>query len=141
MDTNIDYDLLPASLYASSKLNKLEITFMAKAKKFHRTSSMNKSDDRILVLSKTHLYLFTRRKLHTLLPISLLIMIIKSQQSKEFILQFESGEELRLTCEYREDFLILLKLRFANIADGKPLQVYGLPQPSLKDQKNINLVD
>ena len=42
--------------------------------------------------------------------------------SKEFILQFESGEELRMTCEDREDFLNLLKLRFTNLTnDKKPL--------------------
>ena len=45
---------------------------MAKAKKFHRSTHLINSDDRIMVLTKTHLYLFSRKKLHTRLEISLL---------------------------------------------------------------------
>lgn len=41
--------------------------------------------------------------------------VIKSLESTEFILHFPKLFDLRMQCERREDFLNLLKLRFAHM--------------------------
>ncbi len=57
--------------------------------------------------------------------------IIKSQVSNEFILHFASID-LRVTTETherRDDFLNLVKLRFAHLQPSKTLKVYGVVSP------------
>ena len=64
--------------------------------------------------------------------------VVKSMMSKEFILHFTEGEQLRVCLEGREDLLLLLKMRFTNICPKKGLRFYGIMQQSLKDFKQGN---
>ena len=41
--------------------------------------------------------------------------VIKSLESTEFILNFPKFYDIRMQCERREDFLNLIKLRFAHL--------------------------
>ena len=59
--------------------------------------------------------------------------ITQSQMSKEFILFFEEGNDVRLHIEEREDFFVMLKLRFANLNPNGSVQVYGIPKSNLSD--------
>lgn len=55
--------------------------------------------------------------------------IIKSLSSNEFIIGFPSNFDLRCTfdtAEKREDFLNLVKLRYAHIQPKSTLKVYGV---------------
>jgi hypothetical protein len=55
--------------------------------------------------------------------------IIKSLQSNEFILHFPNHFDLRVTtdnAERREDFLNLVKLRYAHMQPKYTLRVYGV---------------
>ena len=44
-----------------------------------------------------------------------------------------SGEDPE---ETRDDFLIFLKMRFANIVKNRTLKIYGINEPNLKNYKN-----
>jgi len=96
--------------------------FLAKCKKYNRFGI---SQDRIFVLSTTKVSLFSSRKCHTELRIADLRYIIQSMQSKEFVLQFDC--DLRLTLIDREDMLMYLKMRFANLCPNKGLKFFGIP--------------
>ena len=52
--------------------------------------------------------------------------IIRSLQSTEFILHFPGSYDLRIQCERKDDFLNLLKLRFACLVPAVTLRVYGI---------------
>ncbi len=52
--------------------------------------------------------------------------IIKSMHSNEFIMHFPKFFDLRMQCERREDFLNLVKLRFAHLQPNVTLRVYGI---------------
>ena len=57
----------------------------------------------------------------------------KAQGSMEFILHSPDKFDLRISCDRRDAFLDLLKLRFAHMKPEVTLKVYGVPQPSLRD--------
>src|SRR4051812_21105737 len=62
--------------------------------------------------------------------------IIKSTTSNEFILHFPQHFDLRATLESgdrKEDFLNLVKLRYAHMQPKYTLRVYGVPSNSLKE--------
>mmetsp|Transcript_46073 Transcript_46073/g.33851 ORF Transcript_46073/g.33851 Transcript_46073/m.33851 type:complete len:106 (+) Transcript_46073:212-529(+) len=62
--------------------------------------------------------------------------IIRSTVSNEFILNFPSLFDLRVatdSAERRDDFLNLVKLRFAHIKPKITLKVFGIPAASLKE--------
>lgn len=52
--------------------------------------------------------------------------IIRSTVSSEFICHFPNFFDLRLHCERRDDFLNLVKLRFAHLKPSVTLKVYGV---------------
>ena len=114
---DIDYSLLPSNLIAQifpkNNVGKEEsVVFMQKCKKYNRYGI---SQERIFVLSTNAAYLFSKNRVHTKVEMSKLKYIIKSMHSKEFMLQFTEGVDLRLSLEDREDLLMMVKMRFANI--------------------------
>ena len=64
-------------------------------------------------------------------PIVDLGYIIKSLVSTEFILHFAGFYDLRILCDRREDFLNLVKLRYAHLKPDTTLKIYGLVFKSL----------
>ena len=75
--------------------------------------------------------------MHTKHEINKLTYIIKSMMSKDFILHNNEGEDLRLTLDDREDLIMMINMRFANINPNVCLKIYGIPQPSLKEFKTF----
>ena len=51
--------------------------------------------------------------------------------STQFVLKFTKNDDLRLQLEDREDLLMLVRLRFANLHPNQDLKVYGIPQADL----------
>lgn len=78
------------------------------------------------MLSTTKVCLFSHKKKNTSCNLANLRFVVKSMMSKEFVLQFDAGESLRVTLEDREDLLDLLKMRFINICPKKGLKFYGI---------------
>jgi hypothetical protein len=71
-------------------------------------------------------------------PISELKYYIKSTVSEELLLYFESGYDLRVIFEDREEMLSYVQMRFANLSPNKALQVFGVPEQTLKKYKSSN---
>ena len=65
--------------------------------------------ERILILSKLAVYLVSSKKVHTKIFIAELRYVIKAQQSKEFILQFQGAIDIRVNLMEREELLKLIK--------------------------------
>lgn len=87
-----------------------KVLFSSKAKKYNRYGI---SQERIVLLSTFAVYLFSAKKVHTKVPIRELKYVIKSMHSKEFLLQFTEGIDLRIGgVEDREQLLDLIKERF-----------------------------
>jgi hypothetical protein len=62
--------------------------------------------------------------------------IIRSTVSNEFILHFPNHQDFRISmdsADRKDDFLNLIKLRFAHMKPDITLRVYGVPHPQLKD--------
>ena len=137
---DIDYSLLNADLVKkyfpqNNQGHAESIMFIQKCKKFNRYGI---SQERIFVLSTLGVYLFSSRRLHSMMKLGDLKYIVQSMQSKEFILQFDEGGDVRLNLEDREDLLMYVKMRFANINPNKGLKFFGIPNPSLKEFKGNN---
>ena len=56
-------------------------------------------------------------------------------------MQFDEGNDLRLNLEDREDLLMYLKMRFANICPKKGLKFFGIPSAKLNEFKGGNGFD
>jgi len=52
-------------------------------------------------------------------------------------LYFNGEYDLRLITDERDNFLDLLKLRFAHFCPSSTLKVYGIPKESLKEYKSM----
>ena len=96
------------------------------------------AQDRVVICSPLSVYLVSSKKLHTQMMIKELRYIIKAQQSKEFILQFGGGNDIRINLMEREELINLIKQGFKKVCPGKGLKVYGIQQPSLKEFKSTN---
>ena len=111
------------------------ILFSEKIFKINRWSL---KQERILILTVKSVYIFRKKRnslnhvnyenveLRKKLLIGDLGCVIKSLQSNEFILHFPKFFDLRLQCERREDFLNLVKLRFAHLQQNITLKIYGV---------------
>ena len=113
--------------------------YEAAVKKFNR---YNISQDRILVSSEDFVYLLGKNKIHTKIGINELNYIIKCTQSSELIMRFQiDNMDIRMSFigedpeEQREDFLLYLKMRFANLVKNRALRFYGINEPNLKNYK------
>jgi hypothetical protein len=61
------------------------------------------------------------------IAISDLSYYIKSTLSNELLLFFDDDTDIRLIFDEREEMLTFMKMRFANLAKKKNLNVYGVP--------------
>ena len=68
-------------------------------------------------------------------PFADLSYYIKSTLSNELLLFFDDDTDIRLIFDEREEMLTFMKMRFANLAKKKNLNVFGVPQTSLKNFK------
>ena len=92
--------------------------------------------DRVIILSTHHIFLLSTKEIRKKVHISHLQYIVKSLSSNEMLLYFQQGFDLRLVFDTREDFLNLVKLRFAAFSPAITLKVYGVPQNNLKEFKS-----
>lgn len=109
-----------------------ESLHIAKGKKI---SNWGIGQDRVIILSTHHIFLLSTKEIRKKVHISALVYIIKSLSSNEVLLYFNQGFDMRLVFDSREDFLNLVKLRFASFMPQKTLKVYGVPFNSLKEFK------
>ena len=115
--------------------SKEPILFSEKIFKINRWSL---KQERILVLTVRSVYIFRKKcriyivcltnsiALRKKLLIEDLRSIVKSLTSNEFILHFPSFFDIRMQCERRDDFLNIIKLRFAHLNPKFTLKVYGV---------------
>lgn len=93
------------------------------------------------MLSEDYVYLLGKSKIHTKIGISELKFIIKCTKSSEIIAHFLNNIDIRMSFdsedpeEARDDFLIFLKMRFANIVKNRTLRFYGVNEANLKNYK------
>lgn len=122
----IDYKLVTDSVLKQCFVNTSveHPLFIQKCKKYNR---YNVAQDRVLMLSQQALYLVSSKKVHTKIFLQELHYVIKSQQSKEFILQFLGSIDVRINLMEREELLKLIKQHFAILSPGKGLRIYGIP--------------
>ena len=111
-----------------------EPIIIAKCKKISRWGI---NQDRVIILSTHHIYLLSAKDLRKRVPISHLKYIIKSTVSKEVILYWDGEYDFRIQFEERDDFLSMLKLRFASFCPTKHLKVFGIDKESLKEFKSM----
>ena len=60
-----------------------------------------------------------------------IIAIVKSLESNQFVIKFDSKNDLRLQNEERDDLIFFILNRFANQCPDLNLKVYGIPKPDL----------
>ena len=132
MDSNIVPDWLLNQMFPEDSEIGEEPLHIDKCKKISRWGI---GQDRFVILSTHCIYVLSTKEVSKKVPIEELKYIIKSTVSKELLLYFDSDFDLRLIFETREDFLDLLKLRFAKFCPKKHLKVYGIPEESLKKYK------
>ena len=59
------------------------------------------------------------------------IIEIKSLKSNQFVIKFDSNNDLRLQNEDRDDLIFFILNRFANQCPDLNMKVYGIPKPDL----------
>ena len=101
-----------------------------------KMSRFNVEQRRILVLTGDHIYLFDKAKLNRRHRVTNMSAIIKSTKSTECVLSFPNAKDLRLT-GLKEgqvgDLKSAIQLRYINKCPEKTLQIYGVPQKSLRE--------
>jgi hypothetical protein len=95
------------------------------------------AQDRLAILCTHYVYLMSYKAVRKKVPIADLKYIVRSTQSKEVLLYFHDEFDIRMITEDRDNFLSLLKLRFAHFCPQKTLKVYGIPKESLKEYKSM----
>ena len=88
-------------------------------------------------MSTFAVYLFSSKKVNTKVPIRELKYVIQSMHSKEFLLQFSEGIDLRIGgVEDREQMLGMMKDIFKKENPNQGCRFYGIPNPTLKEFKS-----
>ena len=104
-------------------------------------SRFNVEQRRILVLTGDHIYLFDKAKLNRRHRVTNMSAIIKSTKSTEVVLSFPNAKDLRLTGLKEQQVVDLksaIQLRYINKCPEKTLQIYGVPQKSLREFSQDN---
>lgn len=103
--------------------------------KCKKISNWGIGQDRVLILSTHYIYLLSSREIKKKVSIHETKYVIKSmaEGSREIITYFREGFDFRLSFDQTEDFLNMLKLRYASLSPKTTLKVYGVPNSSLKD--------
>ena len=107
-----------------------------------KLSGMNKSQDRLLVLTGDHIYLFHKEKISRRHRISNIKAFIKSMASNEIVLTIPNAKDIRMTGlskDRREELKNCLQLMYANRNPTVTLMIYGVPQKDLKQFSRNNM--
>ena len=99
-----------------------------------KVNSFNLKQDRVLILTTLNVYNFKKKQLKRKIPINSVLAITKNTKNdKEFVLHVPTQYDYRFYADNRDEFLDLLKLRFANLVPQKTLRVFGIGASTLKD--------
>lgn len=116
--------------------------------KCKKISNWGIGQDRVVILSTHYIYLLSTKEIKKKISISEAKYIVKSlnETSKEVLIYFRDGFDFRLSFEKTEDFLSMMKLRYATLSPKTTLKVYGVPSSSLKEyvapaKKNVYAFD
>ena len=106
-----------------------------------KLSRFNIQQKRVVVLTGDHIYLFDRDALNRRHRVTNMSAIIKSTISSEVVLIFPNAKDLRmdgLTNEQVTDLQSVIQLRYVNKCPNKTLQIYGVPNKSLREYSQDN---
>lgn len=134
----VSQDVIDGLFPDDNQYNEMHMLTM-KCKKISR---WNQAQDRILLLSTHFIYLLNdKSEVRKNQGISRLKYIVKSTKSNEILLYFTDETDLRLilTKDDKDEFLDMLKLRFASLCPKVNLKVFGVPSDSLKEYKSLNV--
>ena len=109
------------------------ILFQSRVKKLSR---YNIEQTRVIILTGDHIYLFDRNNLNRRHRVTNMTAIIKSTVSTEVVLVFPNAKDLRmqnLTAQQVTDLQSAIQLRYVNKCPSKTLQVFAVPQRSLRE--------
>jgi hypothetical protein len=125
-------DQIMQSLFPQDNDLEEEPMIVSKCKKI---SNWGIGSDRVIILSTHYIYLLSSREIKKKVSISEVKYFIKSTIAacKEILLFFREGYDIRLSFDESEQFLNLLKLRYASLSPKTTLKVYGVPNSTLKD--------
>mmetsp|Transcript_34096 Transcript_34096/g.33643 ORF Transcript_34096/g.33643 Transcript_34096/m.33643 type:complete len:271 (+) Transcript_34096:115-927(+) len=103
---------------------------------------MGLKQERSLILTSTHIYNFRRSKVRRKISITDVgAIILSGKKEKEFVLHVPKEYDYRYVCEFRDEFVNILKLRFANLDSENTLKIFsvsdnlGMYTTTLKDKK------
>ena len=114
------------------------IMFQSRVKKLSR---YNIEQNRILVLTGDHLYLFDKNSLNRRHRVTNMSALIKSTVSTELVLVFPSAKDCRLTGLTEEritELQQLIQMRYVNKCPNKTLEIYACPTRSLREYSQDN---
>jgi len=106
-----------------------------------KLSRFNIEQRRMLVLTGDHIYLFEKNNLNRRHRVTNMSAIIKSTVSSECVLVFPSAKDLRMTGlsgQQVNDLQSVILLRYINKCPTKTLQIYGVPNRSLREFSQDN---
>lgn len=125
------------------------------SEKIYKINRWSLKQERVLVLTVKSVYIFRKKCINFRLVIMLkslklelrkklligdLGCIVRSLHSNEFIMHFPKFFDLRVQCERREDFLNLVKLRFAHLQPNVTLKIYGIVSFNFNEYSNAFLI-
>ena len=87
----------------------------------------NWCQERNFVITNENLYNFKNKKLRRVIGITSLVGLTKNMQegSKEFVIHVNNEPDLRMICDYRDDFFYTVKAAFIDVK-RQNLKVYGI---------------
>lgn len=95
--------------------------------KCQKINSMGLKQERYLVLTSTHVYNFRRKKMRRKIKIVDIGAIILSEKViKEFVLHVPKEYDYRYLCDSRNEFIDILKLRYANLDKENTLKIFSV---------------
>ena len=101
-----------------------------------KLSRFNIEQRRVVILTGDHIYLFDKNNLNRRHRVTNMSAIIKSTVSTEVVLVFPNAKDLRmqgLTAEQVNDLQSAIQMRYINKCPTKTLEIYGVPQRSLRE--------
>ena len=114
------------------------ILFQSNVRKLSR---FNIEQKRTLILTGDHIYLFEKNNLNRRHRVTNMSAIIKSTLSTEVVLVFPNAKDLRmigLTAQQVTELQSVIQLRYVNKCPNKTLEIYGVPQKSLREFSQDN---
>ena len=134
----VEADVCTPEMKAKFSTQNEPIMFQSKVKKLSR---FNIEQQRVLVLTGDHLYLFEKNTLNRRHRVTNMSAIIKSTVSSELVLVFPSAKDCRLTGLSEErisELQSLIQMRYVNKCPTKTLMIFACPTRSLREYSQDN---